>query len=208
MKHTTTKPHVTPTRKKAKTTSIIEPQAAESILIPGLPQDLILDKIASWGGFLNLKDLKTLSMASRALYATMNNEFWRRIAEDEVFAPMYTVKAFAKLKPNARVSRIISKRLCIHCQKIQMRDIQPLRPNHDCLHVCLKCAELPAYAEIKYSVAMAQYKLKRAQLDTIPSRKKAIYRGYNRLFRLCDVLRLVEHAKSQDIEAVDGGVAA
>ncbi|KAF0700868.1 Aste57867_8620 [Aphanomyces stellatus] len=187
------------TRKpKASKPKMQSPTNADVTLIPGLPQDVVTENILTWGGFLGLKDLKTLSMASRGLYTTMNDAYWRRIAEDKMFEPMYSVKAFAKLKPASRVSRIILKRICNHCHEIQMRDIHPVRPNEECFQVCSRCAELPAYAEIKYTDAIQQFKLKRVHLDTIPSRKKIVYQGYIRLFKLCDVLRLADKVKSQE----------
>ncbi|KAF0700866.1 Aste57867_8618 [Aphanomyces stellatus] len=204
MKRQVTTNSATPraTSKKTKKKSTIAPPSTALTLIPGLPQDLIVDKLATWGGFLDLKSLMTLSLASRGLYAAMNNDFWRPIAEDNSFATMSTVKSFAKLKPRARISWIISKRICIHCEAFQMENIRPLRPKQECLQVCRNCVQLPLYAEIKYSVAMSQFKLKRVQLDTIPSRKKWVSGGYNRLYMLRDVLRLVEQVKAQNTPAL------
>ncbi|KAF0700864.1 Aste57867_8616 [Aphanomyces stellatus] len=168
-------------------------------LIPGLLNDLVMDKIASWRGFLNLKDLVRLSWTSRSFYEAMGQVYWKHVLEtDPKFAPMHRVKAFGKLQPLARLARVLNRRTCVHCEDIQMQDIRPLRPHVDALRVCATCAALPIHTEIKYKVAMRRFGLTRDQLATIPSRKEMVMKGYYRLFKLHDVEALAAKQNAAD----------
>ncbi|CAK4622122.1 hypothetical protein LEN26_015183 [Aphanomyces euteiches] len=149
----------------------------------------------STDGFLNLKDLLTLSMVSRSFYYTMNHDYWEKIVQAPMFESMYKVAAFAKMKPRQRAVRIMERRLCTHCRQVQPYDIRPLRPRLEAFMVCDVCAELPPFAEIRYKDVMKQYGLKRKQLEAVPSRTEKISRGHLRLFKLKDILELVEKVR-------------
>ncbi|KAG9405119.1 hypothetical protein AC1031_004225 [Aphanomyces cochlioides] len=183
-----------PKTKKRRTMDLLKrpPTLANMNFVGPLPQHVFFDTIASWThGFLDLKDLLTLSMVSRSFYYTMNHTH-RPSAK---FQPMYKVAAFAKLNPRQRAIRIMKKRMCTQCRQIQLSDIRPLRPHHEAFMVCPTCAPLPPYAEILYTNAIKQYGLKRDQLEKIPSRKQFIMCGYRRWFKLKDIIELAEHEK-------------
>ncbi|KAG9405117.1 hypothetical protein AC1031_004223 [Aphanomyces cochlioides] len=184
-----------PKTKKRRTMDLLKrpPTLANMNFVGPLPQHVFFDTIASWThGFLDLKDLLTLSMVSRSFYYTMNHTYWEGIVQAPKFQSMYKVAAFAKLNPRQRAIRIMTKRMCIHCRQIQQNDIKPLRPRQEAYMVCQRCADLPLFAEIQYTAAINKYELTRDQLMTLPSRKQAVYCGYRRLFKLKDVLDLVE----------------
>ncbi|CAK4219746.1 unnamed protein product [Aphanomyces euteiches] len=164
-----------PKTKKRRTMDLLKrpPSLADMNFFGPIPQQVFFETIASWThGFLDLKDLLTLSMVSRSFYYTMNHSYWEGIVQAPKFQSMYKVAAFAKLNPRQRAIRIMNKRMCIHCRQIQLNDIRPLRPH------------LEAFMG-----------LKRDQLEKIPRRKQFIMCGYRRWFKLKDVIELAEHEK-------------
>ncbi|KAG9405121.1 hypothetical protein AC1031_004227 [Aphanomyces cochlioides] len=167
-------------KKKRKMDLLKRPPALARVDFVGpLPQDILFEMVApSTDGFLNLKDLLTLSMVSRSFYYTMNHDYWEKIVHAPMFESMYKVAAFAKMKPRQ--------------PSIQPYDIRPLRPRLEAFMVCDACAELPPFAEIRYKDVMKQYGLKRKQLEALPSRTEKISHGHRRLFKLKDILDLVE----------------
>ncbi|KAF0738637.1 hypothetical protein Ae201684P_019840 [Aphanomyces euteiches] len=188
-----------PLKKKAKRpTDLLKcpPTLDNPIYLGNLPQPIFLSTIGSWTfGMLDIRDLLSLSMVSRSFYYTMDHPYWEKIVENPMFDGMKTVGVYVKSLPHQRSVRIMDKRMCRHCRRCQPKNIVPLWPVFEKFKVCWQCAKLPSIAEVQHTEAVHKYGLKRKQLDTIPSRKQTVNRGYQRLYLLQDILKLVEESK-------------
>ncbi|CAK4615247.1 unnamed protein product [Aphanomyces euteiches] len=178
-----------PLKKKAKRpTDLLKcpPTLDNPIYLGNLPQPIFLSTIGSWTfGMLDIRDLLSLSMVSRSFYYTMDHPYWEKIVENPMFDGMKTVGVYVKSLPRQRATLPSVPAKKHRASVAGFREIQSLPAMRQAAIHCRS----PTHK------AVHKYGLKRKQLDTIPSRKQTVNRGYQRLYLLQDILKLVEESK-------------
>ncbi|KAG9405114.1 hypothetical protein AC1031_004220 [Aphanomyces cochlioides] len=193
-----------PLKKKQRATDLTTPPppATHELQFMGsLPQDLFFATIGSPAcGLLEVQDLVALSLISRSFYNTMDSAYWEKTLAHPDLSRICTGVAYTDLTPRERAVRIVAKRVCKHCHQFRQYEFWPLRPYGCKILVCEECKKLPEFTAIQFSRAVWKYRLKRCQLELLPSWKKSAYRGYTVMFSLKDVLDLVEQIKQYKSE--------
>ncbi|CAK4615252.1 hypothetical protein LEN26_009126 [Aphanomyces euteiches] len=194
-----------PLKKKQRATDVATPPpppATHELQFMGsLPQDLFFATIGSpTCGLLAVQDLVALSLVSRSFYNAMDDAYWEKTLAHPTFSSICNGAAYTDLTPRERAVRLVAKRVCKHCRQFRQYEFWPLRPHGRKILVCEECKKLPEFTAIHFSRAVYKYRLKRCQLELLPSWKRSAYRGYTVMFNLKDVLDVVEQIKQYKSE--------